>query len=135
MKNKFIKILIIFLLLICSISCKKRELPYANLSLDDCAMWALSSQDETIHDAVNKHFSPLKLEYSNLFELLGDDQAYVWVKFTFTLPAELKNDELGVVFPYINFADKTTFSCPKLSKFMVVFACFCIIIFIFNHEN
>lgn len=107
MKNKFIKILIIFLLLICSISCKKRELPYANLSLDDCAMWALSSQDETIHDAVNKHFSPLKLEYSNLFELLGDDQAYVWVKFTFTLPAELKNDELGVVFPYINFADKT----------------------------
>ena len=106
MKNKFLKLFIIFLLLINSISCKKKEHPFANLSLDDCALWALSSQNETIQDAAAKEFSPLKLKYCNLFDILGDEQSFVWVKFNFTLPDELKNEELGVVFPYINFADK-----------------------------
>ena len=99
-------IFIIFLLLINSISCKKNEHTFANLSLDDCALWALSSQNETIQDAAAKEFSPLKLKYCNLFDILGDEQSFVWVKFNFTLPDELKNEELGVVFPYINFADK-----------------------------
>ena len=106
MKNNFVRFLLIFLLLISSISCKRKEHPFANLSLDDCALWALSSQNETIQDAAAKEFSPLKLKYCNLFDILGDEQSFVWVKFNFTLPDELKNEELGVVFPYINFADK-----------------------------
>ena len=77
MKNKFFKLFIIFLLLVNSISCKKKEYPFANLSLDDCALWALSSQNETIQDAAAKEFSPLKLKYCNLFELLGDDGSIV----------------------------------------------------------
>lgn len=106
MKNKISRLLIFFLLLLCFISCKKKEHPFENLSLDDCALWSLSSQNETIQDAKDKDFSPLKLEYCNLFDILGDEQSFVWVKFNFKLPAELKNKELGVVFPYINFADK-----------------------------
>ena len=72
MKNNFVRFLLIFLLLISSISCKKKEHPFTNLSLDDCALWALSSQNETIQDAAAKEFSPLKLKYCNLFDILSD---------------------------------------------------------------
>lgn len=106
MKNKLYKLMTIFLLSISLFSCKKTNPRYDSFSLDNCASWCIASEDETIEDAQNHTFQPLKLEYSNLRSLLGDEKSFAWVKFDFFIPESLKDKELGVVFPYINFAEK-----------------------------
>ena len=73
MKNKLYKLMTIFLLSISLFSCKKTNPRYDSFSLDNCASWCIASEDETIEDAQNHTFQPLKLEYNEYF-VLGDDR-------------------------------------------------------------
>lgn len=77
------------------------------ISLDDKASWALGWELDTVEDASNYIYMPLKLGFCNLSDILGYEKNYVWVKFTFRLNDKLKDEPLGLVIPYVHFAEKT----------------------------
>lgn len=106
MKIKFTATFIFFLFIFGFFSCKNEKPRYDFFSVDNNASWAKATSEDTIRDAQNLDFEKLTLKYCNIRDLVGDEENYVWVKFEFTIPPELQNKDLGVVFPYINFADK-----------------------------
>ena len=46
-----------------------------------------------------------KKDRRNLVKLLSDDKNYIWLKIQFTIPEELKNQDLGLFIGYIRGAD------------------------------
>lgn len=106
MKSKIIIIFAVLVSIFAFFSCKNKEKSFDFISLDNCASWASATKEDTIQDAQNLDFKQLALKYCNLRDLVGSKENYVWIKFEFTVPPELEGKELGVVFPYINFADK-----------------------------
>ncbi len=88
-------------------SCGDSEKNSSKLSLDDKASWALGWEYDDVDDAVDYDYMPLQLGFCNLSNILGYEKNYVWVKFTFNLNDNLKNQSLGLVLPYVHFSEKT----------------------------
>ena len=105
MKFKPFFVFIISLFIITLSSCKgKNEEP--RLYLNDF-YWALTTEESDVEDAGKLTFKKLeKIAYKNIREVAGAKGEYVWVKTTFTLPEELKGDDLSMVVPYIHFAEE-----------------------------
>ena len=87
-------------------SCGDFDNSSTKLSLDDKASWALGKEYDDVAIAANYNYMPLELGFCNLSDILGYEKKYVWVKFTFSLTDELKNQSLGLVIPYVHFSEK-----------------------------
>lgn len=104
MKLKPLIVSIISILILFLTSCNDGDDP--RLYLNDF-YWAQTTQDSNVEDAQNLEFKKIpKLAYKNIRKLVGTEGKYVWVKTTFTLPEELKDDDLSMVVPYIHFAEE-----------------------------
>lgn len=102
LKALFVSIISIFLLILTS--CNDGDDP--RLYLHDF-YWAPATQYGDVSESQNLNFQKIpKLEYKNIRKLVGTQGQYVWVKTTFTLPEELKGDDLSMVVPYIHFAEE-----------------------------
>ncbi len=87
-------------------SCGNKE-PPLKLYLTDSFEWALTDADSTVEDAVELNYSPVSFKKSyNLEKLVGSFGNYVWLRASFTIPDELKNQDLALSAAYIHFADK-----------------------------
>ena len=104
MKFKLFVVSIISILLTFLTSCNDGDDP--RLYLTDF-YWALTTEESDVSEADSLEFQKLEqLKYKNIRKLVGAKGDYVWVKTTFTLPDELKGDDLGMVVPYIHFAEE-----------------------------
>ncbi len=75
--------------------------------MDEKFYWAPGNYEETIEDAQKLEYKKLeRMGYKNISQLAGTHGDYVWLKAEFTLPDELKNDDLSMVIPYLHFADE-----------------------------
>ena len=81
--------------------------PY-ELNLTDSFYWGLVDKIDYPDEAEieSKINTPLKFGKKNLEKILGRNSHYIWLKADFTLPKELKNQDLGLFITYIHFADK-----------------------------
>ena len=105
MKHSF-PVLIILLLSLLFVSCADEECSN-RIYLDDNVSWAHGSEDDSLENALNYDYQGLKLGYLNLYDLFGWSEHYIWVKITFNLTDDLKDQPLGFVIPYVHFAEKT----------------------------
>ena len=104
MKFKLFVVSIISILLTFLTSCNDGDDP--RLYLTDF-YWALTTEESDVSEADSLEFQKLEqLKYKNIRKLVGAKGDYVWVKTTFTLPDELKGDDLAMVVPYIHFAEE-----------------------------
>ena len=104
MKFKLFFVSIISILLAFVTSCNDGDDP--RLYLTDF-YWAPATEKSDISEAENLVFQKIpKLEYKNIRKLVGVSGEYVWIKTTFTLPDELKGDDLSMLVPYIHFAEE-----------------------------
>ena len=104
MKFKLFFVSIISILLAFVTSCNDGDDP--RLYLTDF-YWAPTTEESDISEAENLVFQKIpKLEYKNIRKLVGASGEYVWIKTTFTLPDELKGDDLSMLVPYIHFAEE-----------------------------
>lgn len=110
--RRFIGILI-FSLSILFLSCKQ-EGESCRISMDNSFYWALCPDSEahpaiesSVNDAEKLEYYKLeKMEFRNLFDLVGGSGKVIWLKAEFILPDELKNQDLSMVIPYLHFADE-----------------------------
>ncbi len=102
LKPFFVSIISIFAIFLTS--CNDGDDP--RLYLNDF-YWALTTEKSDVSEAENLTFQKIpKIEYKNIRKLVGTEGEYVWVKTTFTLPDELKGDDLSMMVPYIHFAEE-----------------------------
>ena len=113
MKNSNFDNKILPLLLIISItlftSCKKQNTDKSEeIFIGDKFYYWVSDENSTIENA-NQHYDDfLKLnDYTtkNLEKTLGRNGHYVWIRAEFTIPENMKNKTLGLVIPYLRFAE------------------------------
>ena len=105
MKSKAFIVLIIFIFLGVLSSCSGKD-KNPRLYLTDFD-WALTTEDSEVEEAENLEYQKLpKLAYKNLRKLVGYTGEYIWLKTTFTLPEELKGDDLSMFVPYIHYAEE-----------------------------
>ena len=113
MKNSNFGNKILPLLLIISItlftSCKKQNTDKSEeIFIGDKFYYWVSDENSTIENA-NQHYDDfLKLnDYTtkNLEKTLGRNGHYVWIRAEFTIPENMKNKTLGLVIPYLRFAE------------------------------
>lgn len=97
--------MIIFSLFFISCGHTRNHLSNAQI-IDDSASWAPDLENQNINDAYKLSYNPLKLGYCNLSDLVGKDPQYVWVKISFVLEPDLRNKQLGMVIPYLHYAEK-----------------------------
>ncbi len=99
----FVTIISIFLSVLSSCSGKEDN---PRLYIKDF-YWALTTEESEVEEAENLEYQKLPdLSYKNIRKLIGTKGDYVWVKTTFTLPEELKGDDLSMLVPYIHFAEE-----------------------------
>ena len=104
MKFKLFFVSIISIFIIFLSSCNTDDEP--RLYLNDF-YWALTTEESDVSQAENLEFQKIpKLAYKNIRKLVGAKGEYVWIKTTFTLPDELKGDDLSMLVPYIHFAEE-----------------------------
>jgi len=101
-RKQFFYLLIVLSLFV---SCKKSE--KTEQRLDDKVFWAFGDINQTVEDAEQLHYEPLKLIYCNLSDIAGPEPTYFWVKINFRVNDNLKNKLLGLVIPYLHFSEKT----------------------------
>ena len=86
--------------------CHNREIG-PRLYLDNDFYWALGEKDTTVKQAEKLSYQHLdKMEYKNISRLVGNKGEYVWLKVSFELPDELKDDDLSMLVPYLHFAEE-----------------------------
>lgn len=80
------------------------------INLEHSLYWAKCTADSSIENVENEFgdsFQKLNIQGpQNLSKLVGKDGSYIWVKASFTIPDELKNENLYLFARYIHFADK-----------------------------
>lgn len=106
-RQRFLLITLILLSLFAT-SCSNRE-KGPRLYLDDDFYWALGTKETTVEQAQYLPYKKLeKLGYKNLRHIpeVGNDGKYVWLRVQFTIPDELKNDDLSMLIPYLHFAEE-----------------------------
>lgn len=111
----FRKILILSLLIPLFVSCKNTKNNQA-LSLENNLYWALGTQFDTLEDAHNYEYQKIKAEYMNLYKKVGKNPVYLWVKIPFHLPENLQNQNLGLMIPYLYFAEKVWLNEEYIGK-------------------
>ena len=105
MKSKVFLVTIISIFLSVLSSCAGKD-KNPRLYITDFS-WALTTEESKVEEAENLKFQKLpKLEYKNLRKIVGYTGEYIWLKTTFTLPEELKDDDLAMFVPYIHFAEE-----------------------------
>ena len=105
MKSKVFLVSIISIFLSVLSSCAGKDTK-PRLYITDFS-WALTTEDSEVEEAETLEFQKLpKLAYKNIRKLVGYSGEYVWLKTTFTLPEELKGDDLSMFVPYIHFAEE-----------------------------
>ena len=100
------KLLYISVFLFSITSCNGNKIE-TRQSIDDNVFWTLGDINQTVEDAEQLIYEPLELAVNNISDKVGIEETYVWVKIRFTLNDNLKNKLLGLVVPYIHFAEKT----------------------------
>ena len=105
MKIKVFFVTIISILLSVLSSCSsKNDNPRLYLTY---FYWALTTEESDVSEADSLKFQKIpEIKYKNIRKLAGSQGNYVWVKTTFTLPDELKDDDLSMLVPYIHFAEE-----------------------------
>lgn len=108
-----------FLLLISlfSISCKKDE--NFRIDLNNTFFYCEAPQDSNIHEiAQRKDFIKLTNKSAeNLSSLLTDENNFIWLKTTFTIPDELKGKDLGLFISCLRSADIIYCNEYKIGKY------------------
>ncbi len=88
-------------------SCNDNPDNAPRLYIDDYFSWAPGHYEDTIEDAFKLNYKKLeRMGYKNISQVAGTEGNYVWLKAEFTLPEELKHDDLSMVAPYIHFAEE-----------------------------
>lgn len=91
------------------ISCKNNEI--TRFYLDDKVAWAWPKGDISLDEAKYlDYYKLLQYKNNNLKKIAKSDNQYVWLKITFEIPENLKNESLGFVIPYLHFADEAYFN-------------------------
>lgn len=107
--SKFRVFFLIFLVSSAFIFCSCRN-PQSSSKISvgkDFYYWP-ATEESTIADAMANYenFQMLKDNTTrNLEHVLGREACYVWVRAEFTIPEEFKNQTLGLVVPYLRFAE------------------------------
>lgn len=97
----------IFLLCFDFVSCNDNSDNEPRIYIDDSFSWAPGKYEDTVEDAQKLEYKKLeRMGYKNISRLVGTHGEYVWVKGEFTIPDELKNDDLSMVIPYLHFAEE-----------------------------
>ncbi len=93
-------ILALLTILFCFSACRKNaKVEPARIDLTKIATWSFEKDGD---------YKPLeKWGRKNLYEIAGSGGSYIWVKFDFTIPQELKNKNLAVIIPYVHFSEKS----------------------------
>jgi len=98
---------ICFFLSFSVISCNDNPDNEFRINMDSNFSWAPGSYTDTIEDAQKLQYKKLeRMGYKNISQLAGTHGDYVWVRGDFTLPEELKNEDLSMVVPYLHFAEE-----------------------------
>jgi len=94
-------LLLLFVLLLNFTACTKKAAE-TRIYLKNIATWSMDRDGQ---------YQPLeKWGRRNLYEIAGGDGSYIWLKFQFNIPSELKNTNLSVLIPYVHFAEKNWFN-------------------------
>ncbi|MBQ9282194.1 MAG: SpoIIE family protein phosphatase [Treponema sp.] len=100
-------LLLFFLLLIisaCNISADSKS---TIINLKDRCYWAECDADSTFEEAERMQFHKFSTAgIGNIVRVAGKSQEYVWIRITFTVPQQLKDETLGLLISYLHFADK-----------------------------
>lgn len=85
------------------ISCRTNTTRY---SLDNQVYWATANNTVEVTDAKNLNYKQLTdFDSKNLQRLVGTKGAIVWLRIDFKIPDKLRYNSLGLVIPYLHFAD------------------------------
>ena len=120
-KRRLLLILLILLSLLTTACTERVKGP--RLYLDNDFYWAIGQKETTVEDAMDLNYQHLeKLAYKNIRYLpgVGNDGKYVWLKINFTLPDELKNDDLSMLIPYIHFAEELYLNGEYIDDYGVI---------------
>ncbi len=89
------------------ISCNDNPDNSPRINMDPYFSWAPGNYEDTIEDAQTLQYKKLeRMGYKNISQLVGSQGTYVWLRADFTLPQELKNEDLSMVVPYLHFAEE-----------------------------
>lgn len=76
--------------------------------LDDSVYWTKTDYISSIAEAQNLEYEKLEdFTGYNLKKLVGREGNYIWLKIEFDVPRNLMYKNLGLVIPYLHFADQT----------------------------
>ena len=120
-RRSFFLILLIFFSLLAT-ACTKRVIG-PRLYLDNDFYWAIGQKETTVDDALDLDYQHLeKLEYKNIRYLpgVGNEGKFVWLKINFTLPDELKGDDLSMLIPYLHFAEELYLNGEYIDDYGVI---------------
>lgn len=102
-------ILIIFSLIISvpMVSSCGKDNDHVKIDISDKIRWNFADEKSLPQDTESMDFYYLeKIGKNNLCDIAGSDGKFLWLKIDFDIPDELKNKDLGLVIPYLHFADK-----------------------------
>ena len=122
MMRRRLYITFLILLSLFTTACTKRIIG-PRLYLDNDFYWAIGEKETTVEDAELLDFQKLpKLEYKNIRYLPGEgnEGKYVWLKVQFTIPDELKNDDLSMLIPYLHFAEELYLNGEYIDDYGVI---------------
>ena len=120
-RRSFFLILLIFFSLLAT-ACTKRVIG-PRLYLDNDFYWAIGQKETTVDDALDLDYQHLeKLEYKNIRYIpgVGNEGKFVWLKINFTLPDELKGDDLSMLIPYLHFAEELYLNGEYIDDYGVI---------------
>lgn len=120
--KKMLKILLLSLFCtVCCISCNRHnDVAVKPLEISDTFMYWESTEESTVEDAEEHSRDFKRLEdksTTNLRNILGKGEHYVWVRAEFTIPPAYRHQPLGLVIPYLRFAEKVYCNGTFISRF------------------
>ena len=87
------------------ISCKREAGP--RIYLDGTFSYSFCQLDSDISEADKNEYFPLELSgYRNLQKTIGKNNEYIWLRTSFVIPEELKEQDLAMVIPYLHYASE-----------------------------
>ena len=92
-------------------SCKTKPGPEERIDFRDSFYWALCEKDSTYDDFLANrdkfvHLDELRGNNLSNLEQVGTQGKFIWITFDFTVPENLKNQDLSLVIPFLKFSDE-----------------------------